>query len=426
MFADSAKIFIKSGNGGNGHISFRRELFVAAGGPDGGDGGDGGDVIFSVDTGMNTLNSFRQIRKYHAKNGEDGGKKRCHGKNGSDIVINVPKGTVVKEAKTGKIIVDLSQDNQREVVLKGGKGGKGNMNFATPTMQVPNYAKPGKKGIELEVILELKLIADVGLVGYPNVGKSTILSRCTNAKPKIANYHFTTINPNLGVVDLGGGSGFVLADIPGLIDGASDGVGLGHEFLKHIERTKLIIHVVDLSGSEGRNPIDDIRNINLELEKYNKELIKKPQIIAANKIDLFYNDEKDSILKNFREAFPDKKVYPISAVSGEGIKELLYEAYNILKTLNKEAVVFEKEFDISTVVEEDLPLIIEKISDGEYLVKGDKINKMLGYTNLDDEKGFAFFQKFLRDQGIIDKLEELGIKEGDLVNLGELTFNYYK
>ena len=385
MFADSAKIYVKSGSGGNGHVSFRRELFVAAGGPDGGDGGDGGDVIIEADKNINTLNEFRYVRKYYAKDGDEGGKKRCHGKDGEDIIIKVPEGTVVKEAESGKVIVDMSGDNKREVILKGGKGGKGNMNYATPTMQVPTYAQPGKPGIELTLILELKLIADVGLVGYPNVGKSTILSRCTNAKPKIANYHFTTLHPNLGVVDLGGGSGFVIADIPGLIDGASEGVGLGHQFLRHVERTRVLIHVVDISGSEGRDPIEDIKNINKELGNYNPELLKIPQIIAANKTDLFYGDEADEKLKEFHEAF-----------------------------------------DASDLVIEENPLEITKVKEGEYLVKGSKVDKMLGYTNLDDEKGFAFFQKFLRDQGIIDKLEELGIEEGDLVNLGDLSFDYYK
>ena len=337
MFADSAKIYVKSGSGGNGHVSFRRELFVAAGGPDGGDGGDGGDVIFEVDKNINTLNEFRYVRKYYAKDGDEGGRRRCHGKDGEDIIIKVPEGTVVKEAESGKVIVDMSGDNQREVILKGGKGGKGNMNYATPTMQVPTYAQPGKPGIELTLILELKLIADVGLVGYPNVGKSTILSRCTNAKPKIANYHFTTLHPNLGVVDLGGGAGFVIADIPGLIEGASEGVGLGHQFLRHIERTRIIVHVVDISGSEGRDPIEDIKNINKELGNYNPELLKTPQIIAANKMDLFYGDEADEKLKEFHEAFDGDNIpiYPISAVSGKGIKELLYAVNDILKTLTE-------------------------------------------------------------------------------------------
>lgn len=425
MFADSAKIHIKSGNGGNGHVSFRRELFVPAGGPDGGDGGKGGDVIFVIDKGMNTLNPFRHNRKFYAKNGEEGGKKRCHGKDGNDIIIKVPEGTVIKDAETDKVIVDMSGDNQRVVLLKGGRGGKGNMNYATPTMQVPTYAQPGKKGIELFVLLELKLIADVGLVGYPNVGKSTLLSRCTNAKPKIANYHFTTLQPNLGVVDVG--NGFVIADIPGLIDGAASGVGLGHEFLKHIERTRVIVHVVDISGSEGRNPLEDIKNINSELEKYNKALLNVPQIIAANKSDLFLEEEADKKIKELSEALDNKfAIYKISAVSGKGLKELLCAVNDILEKLDREPITFKQEFDFESLKTEDKKLTILKIKDGEYLVEGEKIEKMLGYTNLEDEKGFAFFQRFIHEQGIDSELKNLGIKEGDTVNIGELSFDYYE
>ena len=428
MFADSAKIYIRSGNGGNGHVSFRRELFVAAGGPDGGDGGRGGDVIFVTDKGINTLNEFRYVRKYYAENGADGEKRNRKGKDGEDIIIKVPEGTVVKEAETGKVIVDMSGDNVREVVLKGGRGGKGNSNYATATMQVPTYAQPGKEGTELTVVLELKVIADVGLVGYPNVGKSTILSCTTNAKPKIANYHFTTLHPNLGVVDLGGGSGFVIADIPGLIDGASEGVGLGYEFLKHIERTRVLIHVVDISGSEGRNPVEDIKKINMELTAYNKELLNIPQVIAANKTDLFFEDEAEEKLKELKTAFESEKfeIYPISAVTGKGIKELLYGVNNILKGLEKSPVIFEKEFSLDNLTVEEKKLTVSKVKAGEFLVQGEKIDRMLGYTNLDDEKGFAFFQKFLREQGIIDELEALGIEEGDCVNLGDMSFDYYK
>ena len=269
MFADRAKIFIRSGKGGDGHVSFRRELFVPNGGPDGGDGGKGGDIIFEVDEGLNTLNDYRHKAKYCAQPGEEGGKKRCHGKNGTDLILKVPEGTLIKDAESGKVIADMSGDNKRQIVLKGGRGGKGNMNYATATMQVPKYAQPGQSAKELWVQLELKVIADVGLVGFPNVGKSTFLSRVTNARPKIANYHFTTLNPNLGVVDLDGGKGFVIADIPGLIEGASEGVGLGHEFLRHIERTKVIIHVVDAASTEGRDPVDDIYKINEELKAYN-------------------------------------------------------------------------------------------------------------------------------------------------------------
>lgn len=428
MFADNAKIYIRSGKGGNGHVSFRRELFVAAGGPDGGDGGRGGDVIFEVDKGINTLNEFRHVRKYCAEDGAEGGRRNCTGRDGKDIIIKVPEGTVVKELETGKVIVDMSGDTMRETVLKGGRGGKGNSHFATPTMQVPTYAQPGKSGIELDVLLELKVIADVGLVGYPNVGKSTLLSRCTNAKPKIANYHFTTLHPNLGVVDLGGGTGFVIADIPGLIEGAADGVGLGHEFLKHIERTRAIIHVVDISGSEGRDPIEDIKKINLELGNYNPELLELPQVIAANKTDLFLEEEAEERLREFHEAFDAEniEIFPISAVSGKGIKELLYRVNDILKEVGKKPVVFEKEFTTEDLIKEEQKLVISKVKEGEFLVSGEKIDKMLGYTNLDDEKGFAFFQKFLKDMGIIEELEKLGIEEGDLVNLGDMSFDYYK
>ena len=295
MFADRAKIIIKSGKGGDGHVSFRREKYVPNGGPDGGDGGHGGDVIFVVDDGLNTLTDFRHRRKFAAEPGEEGGKRNCHGKNGADLILKVPQGTVIKDAETGKVIADMSGENRRVTVLKGGRGGLGNQHFATATMQAPKYAKPGGDAIELEVTLELKVIADVGLVGFPNVGKSTFLSRVTNAQPKIANYHFTTLQPNLGVVDMEEGFGFVIADIPGLIEGASEGIGLGHEFLRHVERTKVIIHIVDAAGTEGRDPIQDIHAINKELREYNPELLEKPQVIAANKIDAIYGDENEII-----------------------------------------------------------------------------------------------------------------------------------
>lgn len=309
MFADSAKIFIKSGKGGDGHVSFRRELFVAAGGPDGGDGGRGGNVIFEVDDGLNTLTDFRQVRKYVAGDGEPGGKRRCHGADAKDLIVKVPEGTVIKDFETGKVIADMSGENRREVILRGGKGGLGNMNFATATMQVPKFAKPGQPGKELFVQLELKVLADVGLVGYPNVGKSTLLSRVSNAKPKIANYHFTTLDPHLGVVDLPGG-GFVMADIPGLIEGAADGVGLGHHFLRHIERTKVLVHVVDAASTEGRDPVEDIKTIMKELDSYGQGLMERPQLIAANKVDCITPDMDDP-LKRIEEAFPDLKVYQI-------------------------------------------------------------------------------------------------------------------
>ena len=427
MFADSAKITIRSGKGGDGHVSFRRELYVAAGGPDGGDGGRGGDLIFEVDPRVNTLNDFRHIRKYFA--GEPGGKRRCHGADGEDMVVHVPEGTVVREAETGKVIIDMSHEHKREVVLKGGRGGKGNMNYATPTMQVPKYAQPGKPGRELEVILELKTIADVGLIGFPNVGKSTFLSRVSNAKPKIANYHFTTLSPILGVVDLDGADGFVIADIPGLIEGASEGIGLGHEFLRHIERTKLFIHMVDAASTEGRDPLNDILVINKELENYSPELIKRPQVIAANKTDVFYGTEEDTVITLLKEEFEPKgiPVFPISAVSGKGVKELLYYVRKELDQLDQEPVVFEQEYDLEQETFKDEPYTVEyDEKEGMYVVEGPRIERMLGYTNLDSEKGFEFFQKFLRTSGIVDELEKLGIEEGDTVRMYGLQFDYLR
>ena len=396
MFADSAKIFIKSGKGGDGHVSFRRELYVANGGPDGGDGGRGGDIIFEVEDGLNTLTDFRHVRKYIAESGEEGGKRRCHGADGKDLVIKVPEGTVIKEFESGKVIADMSGENRRETILKGGKGGLGNMHFATATMQVPKYAQPGQPAQELWVLLELKVIADVGLVGFPNVGKSTLLSRVSNARPKIANYHFTTLNPHLGVVDLGDGAGFVMADIPGLIEGASEGVGLGHSFLKHIERTKVLIHVVDAASTEGRDPVEDIRTINQELAAYNPELLTRPQVIAANKIDSIFSDgDTESPVERLRREFEPEgiRVFPISAVSGEGVKDLLYYVHSQLQNLDTKPVIFEKEYDISMKAAENLPYSVEKAEDGVYVVEGPRIEKMLGYTNLDSEKGFEFFQK---------------------------------
>lgn len=429
MFADSAKITIRSGNGGDGHVSFYRALYVAAGGPDGGDGGRGGDLIFEVDPRINTLNDFRHIRKYFAGNGEPGGKRRCHGANGEDMIVHVPEGTVVKEAKTGKVIVDMSHGNTREVVLKGGRGGKGNQHYATPTMQVPKYAQPGKPGRELEVILELKTIADVGLIGFPNVGKSTFLSRVSNAKPKIANYHFTTLNPILGVVDLEGADGFVIADIPGLIEGASDGVGLGHEFLRHIERTKVFIHMVDAASTEGRDPLNDIRIINQELEKYSPELLKRPQVIAANKTDVFYGTEEETVITLLKEEFEPEgiPVFPISAVSGKGVKELLYHVRKLLDQMDQTPVVFEKEYVIEEETFADEPYTVCFDEDEQmYVIEGPRIERMLGYTNLDSEKGFEFFQKFLRTSGILEELEALGIQDGDTVRMYGLQFDYYK
>ncbi len=431
MFSDKVRIFIKSGKGGDGHVSFRRELYVPAGGPDGGNGGNGGDIIFQVDKGLNTLGDFRHNSKYIAQSGEEGGKKRCTGKNGEDLIIKVPEGTVIYDDESGKVIADMSGDNMKETILKGGHGGKGNMNYATATMQAPQYAQPGQEAKELWVRLELKCIADVGLVGFPNVGKSTFLSRVTNARPKIANYHFTTLNPNLGVVDIDGGKGFVIADIPGLIEGASEGVGLGHQFLRHIERTKVIIHIVDAASTEGRDPIADIKAINAELEAYNPDLLKRPQVIAANKIDAIYDDGTGTnpveLIKNAFE--PEGiKVYPISAVTGQGVKELLYAVRELLDNFPDDVVIFEKEFDIDELLDNsDDNYNVYVDENGIFIVEGERIDKMLGYTNLESEKGFNFFQKFMKSSGAIDRLEELGIEEGDTVRVGDyLEFDYYR
>ena len=429
MFADSAKIFIKSGKGGDGHVSFRGELYVPAGAPDGGGAGRGGDIIFQVDKGLNTLSDFRHVRKYVAESGKEGGKRRCHGADGKDLVIKVPEGTVIKDFESGKVIADLSGPNQREIILKGGKGGLGNMHYATSTMQAPKYAQPGQPSQELWVLLELKVIADVGLVGYPNVGKSTLLSRVSNARPQIANYHFTTLNPFLGVVDLGDGAGFVMADIPGLIEGASEGVGLGHAFLKHIERTKVLIHVVDGASVEGRDPVEDIRTIMKELEAYNPELLKRPQVIAANKMDAVGEDEESArILEQLRKTFEPEgiRVFPISAVTGKGVKELLYFVNDLLKTVDTAPVIFEREFELQFQGDRSLPYTVEKAEEGVYVVEGPRIEKMLGYTNLESEKGFDFFQKFLQNTGILEDLEKAGIQEGDTVRMYGLEFDYYR
>ncbi len=430
MFADYAKITIKSGRGGDGCVSFRRELYVPAGGPDGGDGGKGGDLIFIIDEEMNTLNDYKHKRKFRAGNGEPGSKRRCHGADGEDCILPVPKGTVIRDAASGRVIADMSGDNTKVTILRGGRGGKGNQHYATPTMQAPKYAQPGRDARELEVILELKTIADVGLIGFPNVGKSTFLSRVTNAKPKIANYHFTTLNPNLGVVDLEGTDGFVIADIPGLIEGASEGIGLGHEFLKHIERTRLLLHIVDAASTEGRDPINDIKIINKELSDYNIDLADKPQIIAANKTDVFYGTEEETVITLLKEEFEPEgiKVFPISAVSGKGIKELLYYIKQQLDIIGKDPFVFDAEYNPEDeIIQSDEPFTVTYDEDEEkYVIEGPRIEKMLGYTNLESEKGFEFFQRFLKDNGILDMLCELGIEDGDTVKIYNLEFDYYK
>lgn len=431
MFADRAKIVVRSGKGGDGHVSFRREKYVPNGGPDGGDGGHGGSVILVVDDGLNTLTDYRNVRKYHAEDGENGGKRNCRGKDGQDLILKMPEGTVVKEAETGKVITDLSGDNRRFVLLQGGKGGSGNQHYATSTMQAPRYAQPGQEAKELELLLELKVIADVGLVGFPNVGKSTFLTKVSNARPKIANYHFTTLNPHLGVVDLEDAKGFVIADIPGLIEGASEGVGLGYEFLRHIERTKVIIHIVDAASTEGRDPVEDIYAINRELENYNPEIAARPQVIAANKTDMIYLEEgAQDPVERLKEEFEPKgiKVYPISAISGKGVRELLYVVRGLLDQMDDKPTVFEQEFFPEYMIgQSDEPYTIvydEKAK--EYVVEGPRIEKMLGYTNLESEKGFTFFQNFLKTNGILKELEEKGIEEGDTVRMYGLSFDYYK
>lgn len=428
MFADRAKIYVRSGKGGDGHVSFRREKYVPNGGPDGGDGGHGGSVILVVDDGVNTLADYRHVRKYHAEDGENGGKRNCRGKNGEDIILKMPQGTVVKEAETSKVIVDLSGDMRRFVLLEGGKGGNGNQHYATSTMQAPKYAQPGQPARELNLMLELKVIADVGLVGFPNVGKSTFLTKVSNARPEIANYHFTTLSPHLGVVDLKDAKGFVVADIPGLIEGAADGIGLGHEFLRHIERTKVLIHIVDAAGSEGREPISDIYAINKELELYNDELPKRPQIIAANKLDLI-PDTADEVLESLKKEFEPKGylVYPMSAISGDGISKILYKVREMLDADVSKPVIFEQEYFPELMIAQDEPYTVEyDAKEDEYVIEGPRIEKMLGYTNLESEKGFLFFQNFLKENGILDELEALGISEGDTVRMYGHSFDYYK
>lgn len=427
MFTDYTKIIIKSGDGGNGAATFRREKYVAAGGPDGGDGGRGGDIYFQVDKDKNTLIDFRYNKKFKAGNGENGSGSRCNGKYGEDLYINVPIGTIVKDAETGKIIADLSHPEQKELVLKGGRGGRGNSHFATSTRQAPRFSEDGEKGEEKEIILELKLLADVGLLGFPNVGKSTFLSRVTNANPKIANYHFTTLNPNLGVVDMDGSKGFVIADIPGIIEGASEGVGLGFEFLRHIERTKVMIHMVDGASVEGRDPIVDIHAITDELKKYNKEILEKPQVIAANKMDAMSETDRETVIDLLKEEFEPEgiKVFPISAVSGEGVKELLWHVQGLLDELPEGATEFEQEYELN-FGEEEGGIFIGHPEEGLYTVEGPKVERMLGYTNLESERGFDFFQKFMKENGVIERLTEMGIEEGDTVRLYNLEFDYYR
>ncbi len=424
MFVDRVKIHIKGGNGGNGMVSFFRAKYITHGGPDGGDGGRGGDVIFVGDESMGTLMDFRYKRMFKAGNGQDGGKRNCFGKDGESITIKVPVGTVIREAESGKIMADITKHGEEKILIHGGKGGKGNQHFATPTRQAPRYAEQGRVAKEYDVILELKLIADVGLIGFPNVGKSTLLSMVTNANPKIANYHFTTLSPNLGVVEGRYGDSFVLADIPGLVEGASEGVGLGHEFLRHVERTKVFIHVVDAAGVEGDDPVENVRKINQELEAYNPELLKRPQVIAANKTDIPGSEEN---VERLKEAYEKEgfAVFPISAATNKGLDELLTKVAEILKNY-PEDIVFEEEYEEYDEVAVDQEPFTIDIEDGVYVVKGVGVEKMIGYTNIDTEKGFAFFQRYLKEKGIIEALEEKGVGEGDTVRIYDMEFEFWK
>ena len=419
MFADRARIYVRSGKGGDGHVSFRREKYVPSGGPDGGDGGNGGSVILEIDDGLNTLTDYRHVRKYHAQDGENGNKRNCRGKSGEDLILKVPEGTVVKEAESGKVIVDMSGENRRFVLLTGGRGGNGNQHYATSTMQAPKYAQPGQPAKELELLLELKVIADVGLVGFPNVGKSTLISVVSAAKPKIANYHFTTLTPVLGVVKVQDGKSFVMADIPGLIEGAHEGVGLGHEFLRHIERTRLIIHVVDVSGIEGRDPIEDFEKINRELELYSESLAKLPQIVAANKTDIAADS---SLLDSFREYIENKglRLFEISAATHKGVKELIGCAAAMLDSLAP-VTVYEPEFEEEEEIAE--PFTVNK-ENGVYIVEGPYVEKLLRHTDFNDGESLQYFQLALRRKGIIEALENAGCSEGDPVKMYELEFDY--
>ena len=424
MFIDKAKIFVKAGNGGNGAVSFRREKYVPAGGPDGGDGGRGASVIFEVDNDLRTLMDFKYQRKYVATPGGDGSKKRQAGKNGEDLVLKVPAGTIIRDEATGKIIADLKEEGERAVVARGGRGGKGNQHFANAVRQAPNFAKSGTDGEERWVILELKMIADVGLLGFPNVGKSTFLSVVTAAKPKIANYHFTTLTPNLGVVKTKYGDSFVLADIPGLIEGAAEGVGLGHDFLRHVERTKVLIHIVDISGLEGRNALEDFDAINDELKLYNEKLSTRPQVVVANKIDIL---EDESVYEESKTTLEDRgyKVFKMSAATREGIDDVIAYVSQVLKDAEEIELVSEEELyvpELDAIEEEGLQVEIE---DGVYVVTGKALRRIMYSVNFEDMESIQFFQKAMESQGVFDKLREMGIEDGDTVKIYEIEFEFY-
>ena len=427
MFIDKVKIFVKSGNGGDGAITFRREKYVPLGGPDGGDGGKGGSIIFKVDTGITTLLDFKYKKKFVAECGGNGSGSKCYGKDGEDLIIKVPMGTIIREAESNKIIADLSHKDDELVLLKGGKGGKGNTKFATATKQAPHYAEPGMPGDELNVILELKLLADVGLLGFPNVGKSTLLSMTTKAKPKIANYHFTTLKPNLGVVAVKGIEPFVMADIPGIIEGAADGVGLGIQFLRHIERTRLLIHIVDISGVEGRDPFEDFVKINEELKKYSVKLWDRPQIVVANKADMLYDD---SIYEDFKKKVEElgyTKVFKMSAATNEGVDAVMKEASRMLKEIPvTELEISEEERYIPPEKRFTYEISVEDNEEGTktYVIEGSFVDRLLHAVNIHDADSLRYFHKVLRNKGIFDEVREMGIKDGDFMRLNDFEFEY--
>ena len=420
-FVDIARIHVKAGNGGNGAVSFHREKYVASGGPDGGDGGKGGDVIFRADRNLSTLMDFKYKRKYVARNGEDGRGSNMFGKGAEDLIVRVPIGTVIKDAESGLVMADISEENKDYIIAKGGKGGLGNQHFATPTHQIPRYAKPGFKGEEYDITLELKLIADVGLIGFPNVGKSTLISTISSAKPKIANYHFTTLTPVLGVVRVDEEASFVAADIPGIIEGASEGVGLGHDFLRHVERCRLLLHVVDVSGCEGRNPIDDFKLINSELVNFSEELAKRPQIAVANKCDIATEEQ----IEEFR-AFCEEEgiqLFEISAATRQGIDQLPGAVFAELQKLPP-VIIYEPEFVKVEVEEDGNAFEIFRTDDGAFNIEADWLVRILNGTNVDDYESLQYFQRRLRDSGIIDRLEEMGVKDGDTIRIEDFEFDY--
>ena len=422
MFIDVAKVSVKAGKGGDGKVGWRREKFEPSGGPNGGDGGRGGSIVLMADEGIRTLMDYRYKRSYKGENGADGGSSNMTGKSGEDIILKLPVGTLIKDEESGKVIVDLKEKDQTFVIAKGGRGGRGNAKFATSTRQAPGFAEAGTKGQERNIILELKLLADVGLIGFPNVGKSTLLSIVSAAKPKIANYHFTTLKPNLGVVRIAEEKSFVIADIPGLIEGASEGAGLGHDFLKHIERTRVLVHVLDASGSEGRDPVDDFYKINEELFQYNEKIKQKPQIIVANKMDMPGAEEGLEALKN---EFEPKgiKIYPISAITMDGINEIKYAMWDIVENTDTPYETFDEEIDEYDI--RDKETVIVKFENGMYIVEGTYVERLLYSTYFDDVDSLRFFQDAIRKKGIIDELKKLGIQEGESVFICENEFEFF-